>query len=256
MSHIISIINQKGGVAKSTTAQNLTAGLRLRELNTLLIDLDPQGNTTYTTGIEDTPSTIYEVLIDRTDIKEAISQSKHFGDVIPAGKSLSNLDLELTSIGKEYKLKEALESIKNNYDFIIIDTPPSLSIITVNALTTSDYAIIPAMADIYSLQGIGQLYSTIQAIKDYCNPSLQVQGILLTRHSDRTILSRDLKETIEATAKQLDTTVYKEFIREGVAIREAQTKKQDIFSYAPKSNVALDYMFFMNEVIERSYKNE
>lgn len=252
---IISIINQKGGVGKSTTAQTLTAGLKLKGFSTLLIDLDPQGNTTYTTGITDTTSTAYEVLTGKSNVNDAIYKS-YMGDIIPAGPNLTRLDLELTNVGKEYKLKEALENLNNEYDFIIIDTPPSLSIITINGLTASNYAIIPATADIYSLQGIGQLYNTIKAVKDYCNPQLEIQGILLVKHNTRTILNRDLEEVIEATAKELDTSLYRTFIREGVAIREAQTKKQDIFSYSKSSNVALDYMEFINEVIERKGANE
>lgn len=261
MSTVISIINQKGGVGKSTTAQALTAGLNLKGKSTLLIDLDPQGNTTYTrstTGTQctrGTRSTLYDALTKRSDISESIEKSD-LGDMISSSSDLSRLDIELSSTGKEYRLREVLDPIKNQYDFIVIDTPPALGIITVNALTASDFAVIPAIADIYSIQGVGQLYSTIKAIRDYCNPNLKIQGILLTRHNERTILNRDMREIIEDTASQLGTSIYNTFIREGIAIRESQAKKQDIFVYAPKSNPALDYLDFVDEVLERSALDE
>jgi len=251
MTYVISIANQKGGIGKSTTAQSLGAGLFLKGYKTLLIDLDPQRNISYTIGADFTKPTAYEFMTKRATAEEVIQDTPQ-GKVIPAGENLSNLDLELTSTGKEYKLKEALDPIKKDYDYIIIDTPPALGILTVNALTTSDSLIIPSQADIYSLQGIGQLYKTIQAVRMYCNSKLKIQGILLTKHNTRTILNRDMGELIEDTAKQLDTEVYQTFIRESVVVREAQAKKQDIFTYAPNSNPTQDYLSFIEEVIERS----
>lgn len=251
MSYVISIANQKGGIGKSTTAQALGAGLHLKGYKTLLIDLDPQGNITYTAGADTTKPTAYDLLINRASIDEVIQSTKQ-GRIIPANERLSNLDLELSTTGKEYRLKEVLEPIKKNYDYIIIDTPPALGILTINALTASNSLIIPSQADIYSLQGIGQLYKTIEAVKMYTNPNLKIQGILLTRYHTRTILNRDMGELIEETAKQFDTRIYKTFIRESVAVREAQAKKQDIFTYAPRSNPSKDYISFIDEVIERS----
>lgn len=256
---IISVINQKGGIGKSTTSQALAAGLNLNNYKVLLIDLDPQANTTYTRGIistTGTTSTMYDVILNKSKIEDTIKTFENESDIIPAGDNLTNLDIELNGVGKEYKLKESIKDIKDNYDYIIIDTPPSLGILTVNALTASDDVIIPATADAYSLQGIGQLYNTITAVKEYCNPKLKIQGILLTRHNERTILNRDMGEMIEDTAKQLDTSIYDTFIREGVAVREAQVKQMDIFNYAKKSNPAIDYMNFVYEVIERSKVNE
>ncbi len=255
MAYIISIANQKGGIGKSTTAQALGGGLYLKGYKTLLIDLDPQGNTTYTTGADSTRPTAYELLSNRASISEVI-QSTDQGEVIPASDILSNLDLELNMAGKEYKLKEALEPVRKNYDYIIIDTPPALGILTINALTASNSVIIPTQADIYNLQGIGQLFNTIQAVKTHCNPNLKIQGILLTRYHTRTILNRDMGELIEETAKKLNTKLYKTFIRESVTVREAQAIKQTIFTYAPKSNPSKDYISFIDEVIERSKGNE
>lgn len=255
MSYIISIANQKGGIGKSTTAQALATGLHRKGYKTLLIDLDPQGNISYTVEVDITNATAYELLTSKTTISEVIQETPQ-GKVIPAGEQLSSLDLELNVMGKEYKLKESLDPIRKDFDFIIIDTPPALGILTINALTASDSIIIPAQADIYSLQGIGQLYKTVQAVKTYCNPHLKIQGILLTRYHKRTIINRDMGQLIEETAKQFETSIYETSIRESVSVREAQAKKQDIFNYAPNSNPTKDYLAFIEEVIVRSDVNE
>jgi chromosome partitioning protein len=251
MSKIISIMNQKGGVGKSTTAQALRSGLYKKGFSILLIDLDPQGNTTYTIDASASKNTIYEILTKKSNIKNALIKTEQ-GDLIKSSICLTKLELELNTTGKEYKLKEALEPIKKQYNYIIIDTPPALGTLTINALTTSDSIIIPSQADIYSLQGIGQLMETINTIKKYCNPKLKIQGILLTRYKHRTILSKDMLEMIEDTASKINTFVYKTVIREAIAIKEAQASKQDIFTYAPKNNASIDYLNFINEFIERS----
>ncbi len=254
MSQIISIANQKGGVGKSTTAHALGAGLHLKGYKVLLVDLDPQGNITYTAGADNKQNTAYELLTGRATIKEVIQETQQ-GDIIPAGRGLTRLDLELNTTGKEYKLKEILEPLRMNYDYIIIDTPPALGLLTINALTASDSIIITAQADIYSLQGIGQLHETIEAVKKYCNPALHLQGILLTRYSPRAVLSRDMGEMIEATASQIKTFVYKTVIRECISLKEAQASKQDIFTYAPKSNASKDYLSFIGELTGGSGNN-
>lgn len=248
MSHTISIANQKGGVGKSTTAHALGAGLHLRGYRVLLVDLDPQGNITYTTGLDEEEGNIYDLIAGRADVVEVIQKTQTV-DVIPAGRGLTRLDIELTSTGKEYRLKEALEPVRKEYDYIIIDTPPALGLLTINALTASDSVIIPSQADIFSLQGIGQLYETIEAVKRYCNPALSIRGILLTRHNTRAILSRDMADLIETTAQQINTTVYKAVIRECISIREAQASKMDIYAYAPRSNASKDYTAFIEEAI-------
>jgi chromosome partitioning protein len=158
-------------------------------------------------------------------------------------------------VGKEYKLTEALESVKGDYDYIIIDTPPALSILTVNALTVADKVIIPAQADLFSLEAIRQLNSTIQTIKRYTNKNLSIAGILLTRYNNRNILTQELTEVLNTTAEYLQTKVFKSTIREAVAIKESQTQKQDIFTYSPESNVAGDYMNLVEEVIKDSIRN-
>lgn len=247
----IAVINQKGGVGKSTTAAALGAGLTLKGFKVLYIDLDAQGNLTYTLGADPKGLTALDVLTKEATAEQTIQRTAQ-GDVIAASPSLAGADTVITSVGKEYRLKEALEPLKESYDYIIIDTPPALSVLTINALTACTGAIIPAQADIYSLQGISQLNSTIQTVRQYCNPSLEVMGIVLTRYSSRAILSREVAEMIEQTAERLNTKLYKTTIRENIAVKEAQASQQNIFEYAPKSNAASDYSALVDEIIERS----
>lgn len=248
MSNIIAVINQKGGVGKSTTAENIGAGLTLKGYKTLFIDFDPQGNLTYALHGEQSGVTALDVLMSKASAEEAIQKTNR-GDIIPAGTDLTGADTIITTVGKEYRLKEALDPLQDKYDYIIIDTPPALGILTINALTACTGAIIPAQADIYSIQGISQLYKTIETVKQYCNPSLQVMGIVLTRYSNRAILSREAREMLEDTASALDTKLYSTPIRENIAVKEAQIKRMDIFSYAPSSNAGIDYAALVEEII-------
>ena len=252
--YTISIINQKGGVGKSTTAQALAVGLALRGYKPLLMDLDPQGNLSYSLQTRGGPSAL-EVLTQDATAQEAVQEAaagKEKGSVaiIPASPGLASAEKILTHTGREYRLREALASLAALYDFAILDTPPALGLLTINALTASDGAIIPAAADIFSLQGIGQLSETIRTVQQYTNPALRILGILLTRHSDRTILSRDLAELMNDTATTLDTKVYAATIREAVAVREAQASQVDILSYAPKGNATADYLAFVDEFLQ------
>jgi chromosome partitioning protein len=248
MKESIAIINQKGGVGKSTTAHALGIGLATKKIRVLFVDLDAQGNLSYTLGLDSNKTTSYEVLTNEVTAAEAI-QSGVMWDGLASSSALSGMDMNLTQTGKEYRLKEALEPIKDKYDYIIIDTPPALGILTVNALTACTGIIIPAQADIYSLQGIGQLYNTIDTVRRYCNPSLTIKGVLLTRYNPRSIISRDIAEMTAQTAERLKTQVYKTTIRESVSIKEAQAKQQDIYTYAPKSNPAADYKAFVKEFL-------
>lgn len=245
---VYSVINQKGGVGKSTTALALGASLILKGYKVLYVDLDAQGNLSYTVNADTTQHNALRVL-QRPETAAAEVQHTAQGDIIASSPALAGADTILTEVGKEYKLKEALESISSNYDYCIIDTPPALSILTVNALVACEGVIIPAQADIYSLQGISQLNNTIQTVKKYCNPALQILGIVLTRYSSRAIISRDVAEMIEATAGQLNTKLFKTKIRECTALKEAQAVKQSIFEYAPKSNAATDYKALIEEII-------
>jgi chromosome partitioning protein len=249
---IIAVINQKGGVAKTTTTGALSAGLKSRGNNVLAIDLDPQGNLSYAMRVENNNLSSYSLLVGQTPVMDVI-QHTEVGNIIPASPLLSRTDIELDMVGKEYKLKEVLADV--NYDFILIDTPPALSILTVNALAAADEVIIPAQADVFSLQGIGQLYNTIDTVKKYCNPNLKIKGILLTRHNNRAIINRDLTETLAQTAAQLKTKIFKTVIRENITIKEAHASRQDIFTYDSKSNAAHDYNKFINELLESEDTN-
>lgn len=249
MATVISIINQKGGVGKTTTALALSAGLSARGLKVLSVDMDAQGNFTYVRGVSvRAGSSLLDVLTGAATAAEAIHKSAA-GDIIPAAAELSAADMILTGSGKEARLKDALKPVHGNYDYIIIDTPPALGILTINALIASTGMIITAQADIFSLQGISQLKHTVDAVRGHSNHDLKVMGILLCRHSSRTILSRDMTEMLEGIAETLNTKLFKTRIRETVTLKESQAQQQDIFSYAPKSNGAEDYRDFIDELL-------
>ena len=171
-------------------------------------------------------------------------------DVLPGSLSLALADMEFSQTGREYLLRESLTEIQERYDYIVIDTPPSLGILTMNALTASNYVIVPVQADVYSLQGIGQLSQTMQTVKRYCNPGLTIAGILITRYNSRAVLSKDMAAMLDDTAKALNTMLFKTKIRECIAIKEAQAQQMDIFTYAPKSNAAKDYDNMIEELME------
>ena len=251
MKEIIAVINQKGGVGKTTTTLAIGAGFLLRGFKVLHIDLDPQCNLSHTLKAEKDKLSTMELIEGKAKAVDIIQKTWQ-GNIIPASPALAGADALITAVGKEYKLKEALNPIIENYDYILIDTPPALGVLTINALVACTGVIIPAQADTYSLQGISQLYDTISAVRQYCNNALEIKGILLTRYTSRAILSRDIAEVMEQTAKQINTKVFKTTIRETIAVKEAQANQQDIFSYAPKNNGALDYAALVDELLERS----
>ena len=245
---IYSIINQKGGVGKSTTALAIGAGLSLKGYSVLYVDLDAQGNLSYTMGA-DTQGYNAMGVLQRPETAKAEVQHTDQGDIIASSPALAGADAVITETGKEYRLKEALESLREIYDYCIIDTPPALGILTVNALTACSGVIIPAQADIYSLQGISQLNNTLQTVKRYCNPELSILGIVLTRYNGRAIIRREVAEMLEQTARGLNTKLYNSRIRECTALVEAQATKQNIYNYAPRSNAAADYKALVAEIL-------
>lgn len=248
MAKVIAVINQKGGVGKTTTAHAIGAWLQIKKKQKVLfIDLDQQGNLTYATNSSHSSYSSLQLLVTGELEPSKIQHTEDGFSVIPSDPKLANIDVLLNETGKEYRLKEALEGLKD-YDYVVIDTPPSVNVIMVNALTASHYAVIPAQADIFSLQGITQLGQSLDAIKRYTNKDLKVLGIILTRHNPRTILSRDLHEVIKQTANQLDTKVYPQVIRESVSVKEAQATRKDLFTYDAKSNASQDYNNLMQEV--------
>lgn len=245
---VIAIVNRKGGVGKTATAQALGAGLRKKKKKVLYIDLDSQTNLTYGLGADAAGLNSMDVLTGEAKAKEAIQHTEQ-GDVIAGSETLAGADAIIDGTGKEYRLKEAIDGLQ--YDYIIIDTPAQLGTLTVNALTAANSVIIPVQADVYSLQGIGQLNQAIEAVKKYCNKGLTIRGILITRYNARAVISRDMQSNLEDAAKQLKTRLYKTPIRECVSIKEAQATQIDIFSYAPRSNAAQDYEAFLKEFTER-----
>lgn len=249
MTKAVAIINQKGGVGKSTTALELGAGLLLRGYRVLFVDLDAQGNLSYTLGASTKGYNALGVL-QQPETASAEIQHTGQGDIIASSPALAGADTLITETGKEYRLREALEAVRGRYDFVVIDTPPHLGILTVNALAACDSVIIPARADIYSLQGIDQLSETMKPVKKYCNPALTVEGILLTQYSPRSIVSREVAELAEIMAGKLGAKLFKTTIREAVAVREAQISQRSLTSYAPKSKVAEDYSRFVEELLE------
>lgn len=245
---VIAIVNRKGGVGKTATAQALGAGLIKKGCSVLYIDLDSQTNLTYGLGADAGGLSSMDVLSGDATAQEAIQHTQQ-GDVIAGAEALAGADAAIDGTGKEYRLKEALEGLQ--YDYCIIDTPAALGTLTVNALTAADSVIIPVQAEVYSLQGIGQLSKTIETVKKYCNRNLYIRGILITRYNGRAIISRDMQSNLEDAAAQLKTRLYSTPIRECVSIKEAQASQQDIYSYAPRSNAAKDYAAFIEEFTER-----
>jgi chromosome partitioning protein len=196
-----------------------------------------------------TGASAFDVLQGNTSAAEAVQHTAH-GDIIAASPALAGADVTITATGKEYRLKEALEALAGLYDYCIIDTPPALGVLTINALTACNGCIIPAQADFLSLQGIGQLHGTIETVRKYCNPALTVYGIVLTRFSARAVISREVSAMMEETAKELKTRLYNTRIRECTAIKEAQAMRTDIYTYAPRSNATADYTALVKEILE------
>lgn len=218
-------------MGKSTTAILLANGLKHKGYSVLAVDLDQQWNLTYATNTDEVVSSTYDLLTSKKSAENILIETNQI-DLLPANSDLAGIDMEITKIGKEYRLKKALQAMQERYDFIIIDTPPTLSLVTVNALTASDYVFIPTEADIFCLQGLGQLYGTIQAVQQYTNPNLKLGGIIVIKHNPRTILGQSITEMLEQTAKELKTTVLNSRIRNAVVIKEAQAEMREKFHSA------------------------
>ncbi len=250
MGKVIAVTNQKGGVGKTTTSLALATGLMKKGFKVLAIDLDPQANLSFSLGgdTEEAP-TVYELLKGEVKPLFAIQRTTCV-DLISSNILVSGVELEFTQTGREYLLKNAIQSLRGKYEYIVLDTPPALSILTVNAFAAADYLVIPMLADIFSLQGIAQLSDTITRLKQSCNPELVVGGILLSKYDGRTILGKRIKETAQMVAKQVGTRLYKTTIRNSIAIQEAQTNQANMFEYAPRSAGVKDYMAFVTELLK------
>lgn len=246
MAITISVAMQKGGVGKTTTSQTLASLLGAKKKRVLLLDMDSQCNTTIISGVEEPARTITDVLAEECGVKDSIEKCS-FYDLLCADELLANLermeDIEPTL------LKNLLAAVQNDYDFIIIDTPPALGNLLMISLMASDYVIIPTEPRPLSLRGMDALQATIEAVQA-SNKALKVLGILLIKYSERTVLNRQIREILDERAEQMNTTVFNTYIREGIAVPEAQTMCMNLVEYAPKSNPCVDYENFVKELLK------
>lgn len=251
MGKIISIANQKGGVGKTTTSVNLGACLAYLGKRVLLIDIDPQGNATSGVGIEkaDVDNCIYDLIVEDVDAKNVIkSTTMENLDVIPATIQLAGAEIELVpTISREVRLKRAIESIKPNYDYILIDCPPSLGLLTINALTASDSVIIPVQCEYYALEGLSQLLNTIRLVQKHLNADLMIEGVLLTMLDARTNLGI---QVIDEVKKYFQDKVYQTIIPRNIRLSEAPSHGQPIILYDVKSRGAEVYLELAKEVVK------
>ncbi|MCI5083015.1 MAG: ParA family protein [Saprospiraceae bacterium] len=250
MGKIISLLNHKGGVGKTTSAINIGAGLVELGKKVLLIDLDPQANLTLSLGIPRQPSTIYEALRGESELLPVTV--KDGLDVVTSVLDLSGAEMELINeAGREFILKELFEPILPQYDFIIIDCPPSLGLLTLNALTSSDYVLIPLQTEFLAMQGLAKIKQVISKVKIRLNKDLQIGGVIATMYDNRKVLNRDVVETIK---KYFGKMVFETKIRDNVSLAEAPAQRKDIFAYSPNSPGAQDYLSLCKEIIERTEK--
>ena len=248
MAVVIAITDQKGGVGKTTTCSAFCGGLTESGKRVLAVDLDPQGNLSFSLGADaEDGYTMYDVFKGNCTVKEAIQCTDNC-DVIPANILLSGCELELTGVGREYLLREALSSVVDDYDYIMIDTPPALSILTINAYTAADMLIIPMIAEILSLQGIAQLKETIFAVKKYYNKNLEITGILLNKYNPRLVLTKEVEELAGMIAEQLGTKILGTHISTNVSLAEAPAHGVCIMEYAPRSKATAEYRALIHEV--------
>lgn len=252
MGKIIAFANQKGGVGKTTSAVNIAASVGILGKSVLLIDLDPQGNTTSGVGIikKNLKSTSYELLIDEIDAAQAIVETEFKNlSVIPSNISLAGAEFDLYQLdNREYRLKKQLEAVKDNYDYIFIDCPPSLGMITVNALAAADAVIIPMQCEYYALEGLSQLMITIRKIKQLYNPELEICGILITMFNGRLILTM---QVISELKKYYSDKLFKTPVSRNVKLSEAPSFGKPVYYHDKSSKGAVEYLEVAKELIER-----
>lgn len=252
MERIIAIANQKGGVGKTTTAINLSACLAELGEKVLAIDMDPQGNMTSGLGIDknNVKYTVYDLIIGEAEINQVIcKEALENLDVLPANVDLSAAEIELIGIdNKEYIIRDEVEKVKNNYDYIIIDCPPSLSMLTINAMTTADTVLVPIQCEYYALEGLSQLIHTIDLVKERLNPRLEMEGVVFTMYDARTNLSLQVVENVK---ENLNKRIYKTIIPRNIRLAEAPSHGMPINMYDPKSAGAENYRLLAEEVIHK-----
>ena len=244
----IAISNYKGGVGKTTTSAALVCGLHQRGARVLGVDLDPQGNLGFNLGLDiGTGSTVYDVLKGACSLEQAIV-STEYGDVLPSDIMLSAAEVEFTVPRREFMLSDQLSTVRSQYDFVIIDTPPALNILTVNAYVASHGLIVPMEAEVLSLVGITQLQETIETVRSTYNPQLKVLGILLNKFNGRLTLSKDILELAEEVAGQLGSKVFQTRIHRGVGVAMAPAHGQTVLTYQPDSRPAQDFLDIVDAV--------
>ena len=251
MARIIAVANQKGGVGKTTTAVNLSACLAASKKKVLLVDCDPQGNATSGFGINksELEETIYDVLIANEDVKGAILKTDYKVDVLPSNIDLAGAEIELVAaISRESRLKKALGEVREDYDYIIIDCPPSLGLLTLNSLAAADSVLMPIQCEFYALEGVSQLMNTVQLVKNNLNASLEIEGVLLTMYDSRTKLAEQVVAEVKENFKGM---VYSVMIPRTVRLSEAPSYGQPITVYDKKSKGAESYKKLAKEVIRR-----
>lgn len=253
MGRIIAIANQKGGVGKSTTTINLGSCLAEMGKNVLAIDIDPQGNTTSGLGVDknESENTLYELLLGEAEIQKCIMPNiQESLSLIPSNMDLAGAEIELIGIdNKEYILKDAVAKIQNDYDFIIMDCPPSLSMLTINAMTAADSIIVPIQCEYYALEGLSQLVHTIQLVQDRLNPKLEIEGVVFTMYDARTNLSLQVVENVK---NNLNQNIYKTIIPRNIRLAEAPSHGKPINLYDSKSAGAESYRLLAQEVLQKN----
>ncbi len=258
MSRVIAIANQKGGVGKTTTAINLGASLAVSEKRTLVIDIDPQGNATSGLGIEKRESlpTVYGVLVDGLPVRECVLRSRHFDhlDVIPSNRDLVGAEIELVGVeARERILRNALAPLRDEYDFILVDCPPSLGLLTLNTLTAADSVLIPIQCEFYALEGLSQLLNTVRLVQRSLNPSLEIEGVLLTMYDRRLNLS---KQVADEAREYFGRKVYRTAIPRNVRLAEAPSFGEPIAQYDVLSAGAQSYLALAQEVIRAEEEDQ
>jgi chromosome partitioning protein len=247
MGIVISLLNHKGGVGKTTSTINIGAGMTELGKKVLLIDLDPQANLTISLGIPRQKSTIYEALRGESELTPY--QHKPNLDIITSSLDLSGAEMELINeAGREFILRELINQVVDDYDFVFIDCPPSLGLLTLNALTSSRVVLIPLQTEFLAVQGLAKIKQVIDKVRFRLNKQLEIGGVIATMYDSRRVLNRDVVETIH---KHFGEKVFKTYIRENVALAEAPAQRSDIFEYSPKSSGAVDYIDLCKEILVR-----
>ncbi|MBR0164157.1 MAG: ParA family protein [Lachnospiraceae bacterium] len=253
MSRCIAVANQKGGVGKTTVTINLAAALSSAGKRILVIDADPQGNTTSGFGVDKNAQehTVYELLLGEADADAVISRLEESGvDLIPANVDLAAAEIELIDVdGKEYRLKNAVEPVKDRYDFILIDCPPSLSMLTINAMTTADTVLVPIQCEYYALEGLSQLVKTVDLVRERLNPALEMEGVVFTMYDARTRLSAQVVDNVRDHIRE---HVFKTIIPRNIRLAEAPSYGRPINLYEPKSAGTEAFRLLAEEVMERA----